>query len=606
MTLRSAAFDDIYFSPEDGLAETRHVFLDNNNLPAAWVGRPRFTVAETGFGTGLNFLAAWTLFEETAGSGQRLDFISFEKYPLAREEGLAALVRWRDVFGGRLERLRAVYPLRVPGFHRLHLTDRVGLTLIFDDVNDALPQLEVPGGVDAWFLDGFAPAKNPDMWTDTLFTGMARLSRPGTSFATFTAAGAVKRGLEAAGFAVEKRRGYGRKRDMLAGCFQGEVQRAAVLPLNGPVAIIGAGLAGAAVAYALRRAGAEPVIFDAGGQIASGASGNPSGLFNPRLSAQRTADSDFYTAGWASAVRTLAEIQARTDIGLEACGSLHLATDEDKGKKLHGAAARWGWHADHMTFCDAGDAATRCGLPVTAEGLLLPDAGVVSPARLCAAYADGVEIHLNTPIRNPERGDSGWRINGRPFAAVIFACGVAVTEFAGLEWLPVHTVRGQMTMIETNSSLRGLRTNLCFGGYLSPPQEGLHALGATFQRGDADGAVRQGDHQDNIARLAAILPGLETPRIVGGRASFRTSSHDRLPLIGMLPDRAAWESGEEKTIPGLYVSTGHGSHGIVSSLAAAELLADIITGAPRSLSRASSTCVDPARFLRRARRRGTL
>ncbi|QQG36935.1 MAG: tRNA (5-methylaminomethyl-2-thiouridine)(34)-methyltransferase MnmD [Micavibrio aeruginosavorus] len=217
--IRSVQFDDIYFSPEDGLAETEHVFLRGNNLPAAWQDRSSFTIAETGFGTGLNFLAAWKLFEETAPVAHQLDYVSFEKYPLSSEEILTALRRWQGYFGGRLEKMAALYPLRINGVHRVHLTPRTRLTLIFDDVNEALPRLIVPRGVNAWFLDGFAPAKNPQMWSDVLFDGMARLSAEGATVASFTAAGHVRRGLAAREFTVSKVRGYGRKRDMTQAVF---------------------------------------------------------------------------------------------------------------------------------------------------------------------------------------------------------------------------------------------------------------------------------------------------------------------------------------------------------------------------------------------------
>ena len=154
--MRSAQFDDIYFSAEDGLAETRHTFLQGNGLPEAWRHVRRFCICETGFGTGLNMLAAWRLFEETARPEQRLDLISIEKYPLTRDEIRTALAPW--TLQPQLDRLLAQYPIRVRSFHRLNLTPRVTLTLIFDDVLAALPQLDAQ--VDAWFLDGFAPAKN--------------------------------------------------------------------------------------------------------------------------------------------------------------------------------------------------------------------------------------------------------------------------------------------------------------------------------------------------------------------------------------------------------------------------------------------------------------
>lgn len=212
---RSKEFDDVYFSALDGLAETRHVFLQSNYLPAAWLDKKNFVICETGFGTGLNFLAAWKLFQETGNTCQHLHFISFEKFPLTAEQIDEYLEPWRDEFPDLLDALVQAYPLLMPGFHRIDFDERVSLTLIFDDVNEAIPRLDA--NVDCWFLDGFRPASNPDMWSETLFTHMARLSRDGARFATFTAAGFVKRGLKEAGFEVEKIKGFGRKREMLVG-----------------------------------------------------------------------------------------------------------------------------------------------------------------------------------------------------------------------------------------------------------------------------------------------------------------------------------------------------------------------------------------------------
>lgn len=216
---RSHEFDDVYFSADDGLAESEHVFLDGNHLPRAWMGQEHFTICETGFGTGLNFLAAWRRFEETTAPHQKLDFVSFEKFPLDAEEIAVHLQPWAAFFEGYLGRLVDLYPPLVPGFHRISLSNRVTLTLIFDDVNAAIPQVQAR--VDAWFLDGFKPSTNPDMWSDVVFEHMARLSVPGTRIATFTAAGHVRRGLGSVGFEVSKVAGFGRKRDMTVGQYTG-------------------------------------------------------------------------------------------------------------------------------------------------------------------------------------------------------------------------------------------------------------------------------------------------------------------------------------------------------------------------------------------------
>lgn len=222
---RSERFDDVYFSVEDGLAETRHVFLDGNKLRERWSDLATggvFRIGETGFGTGLNFLAAWQLWNELKPQNnlQRLEFVSVEKYPVTASYIKEVLSVWEGALPGLLERFCAVYPQVVhEGIHRLSPAADVGLTLLIGDANDLLPKFTGP--VDAWFLDGFKPATNPEMWTEIIFQNMARGSRAGTSLATFTAAGSVRRGLQAAGFAVTKVKGFGRKRDMLTGVFSG-------------------------------------------------------------------------------------------------------------------------------------------------------------------------------------------------------------------------------------------------------------------------------------------------------------------------------------------------------------------------------------------------
>ncbi len=210
---RSEMFDDVYFSVEDGLAETQHVFLDGNCLPDAWAGRDEFTICETGFGTGLNLLAVAKLWQQSLDRPTRLRYISFEKYPLERDYIAEHLARWEALS----DILAAFLPVYKEG--EFPFLEAIDVQLIFGDVNEAMPLLGAH--VDCWFLDGFKPSGNPDMWSDVVFSNMARLSSQGTTFATFTAAGFVRRGLEAHGFLVEKVRGFGRKREMIVGRYEG-------------------------------------------------------------------------------------------------------------------------------------------------------------------------------------------------------------------------------------------------------------------------------------------------------------------------------------------------------------------------------------------------
>jgi tRNA 5-methylaminomethyl-2-thiouridine biosynthesis bifunctional protein len=213
---RSKEFDDVYFSAEDGLAETCHVFLNGNGLPEAWAGADEFVIAETGFGTGLNFLAVWKLFLEHARPEQRLYFISVEKFPLKASEIDDALSHWEELSDLRAQ-LVAAYPKDPKGVFEFDFGP-VKLSVYFDDVVDGFERCDAQ--VDVWFLDGFRPASNPEMWSDAVFEQIGRLSREGTRFATFTSAGFVRRGLQAAGFDVKKIPGFGRKREMSVGVYR--------------------------------------------------------------------------------------------------------------------------------------------------------------------------------------------------------------------------------------------------------------------------------------------------------------------------------------------------------------------------------------------------
>ncbi len=560
---RSDLYNDVYFSAQGGPDETRHVFLDGNDLPHRWQGGGRHTIGETGFGTGLNFLLAWKLFDKTAAPGALLDFVSVEKHPLTPKQIREGLSPWAVELSPYLEKMLAQYPMRVPGFHRMVFDNRVALTLIFDDANQALAQIE--GSVDSWFLDGFTPSKNPAMWTQEVFDQMARLSHDQTTFSTFTAAGFVKRGLRDAGFTVEKRPGFGAKRDRLAGNYTQRHKPSS--PSPGTVAIIGAGLAGTACAHVLRQYGLNVKLYDSTG-IAAGASGNDLGLINPRLSALRTAESDFYTSAYALALRTL---QMLPNIDFEQVGALHLIMDAEKQKRLYQTQKNWAWSPEHMVLVSAQEASEIAGITLDNEALYLADSGFVSPRKLSAALAEGTdcEVRQITTLDDIEAD------------VIILANGAGAAILADL---PIHTVRGQITQIGTETTSQSLRCNLHYGGYLSAAREGRHMVGSTFQRWIDHTETMEEDNAYNLSMMTKAVPSLQANyRVMGARASLRCASKDRFPLIGVLNDS-------------VYLSVAHGSHGIVSALAGAHILADILRGGIRSQSRDTQGILSPRRF----------
>lgn len=552
MVLKSEKFDDVYFSADDGMAETEHVFIKGNDLPEAWQGVEAFTIAETGLGTGLNFLTVWKLFEETASPGQRLHFLSVEKFPLSKGDIKNALEQWGGELDPYLDRVLARYPIRVPGPHKIHITDRVTLTVWFGDVNDVLSDWTEQ--VDAWFLDGFTPAKNPEMWSDELFQSMARLSHDQTTYATFTAAGFVRRGLEGAGFSVKKVKGFGRKRDMICGRFEGEISKQEVGKPQS-VAIVGGGLAGCAMAYCLTRYGIKSTIYEAGETLASAASGGKLGMINPKLTAKPTAHSDYYAAAYAHALRVLGGLEG---VDFKVHGSLHLCTDDDKKRRFDGYTKNLGWHEDHMHY--------------EGDNLYYPNGASVSPYKLSHTLAQGTDVRLNHKIES---------LDDLKEDVIVLANGYALNDLVDDD-LPVNSVRGQVSWIKPQN---GVDQNICFGGYITPrTPEGFHVLGSSFQPWDTSVAVCDDDHADNIDRYnKATNNNLQMDDIMGGWAALRTSSKDRFPIVGQLKDN-------------IYVSIAHGSHGIISSLMAAEIIVTQLFGEAVPASRQVLKALNPKRF----------
>ena len=336
----SSHFADVYFSNENALAETRYVFLANNQLPerfAALTTDQQLVIGETGFGTGLNFLCAWQLFEQQAVTGARLHFISVEKYPLNKADLQRALALWPEL-APYAEQLLAQYVALHPGFQRLVFADgRIILTLLIGDALELLGQLDAR--VDAWFLDGFAPAKNPDMWTPELFAELARRSHPSTTLGTFTSTGYVRRRLNEAGFKMKRVPGLGKKWEVLKGAFIGSAAapekpwfaRPAQPKGERSALVIGAGLAGCATAASLAQRGWQVTLLERHPAIAQEASGNPQGVLYLKLSAHHTTLSRLIVSGYGHTRRLLERLKKHQD--WDNCGVLQLAFDDKEAQR---------------------------------------------------------------------------------------------------------------------------------------------------------------------------------------------------------------------------------------------------------------------------------
>lgn len=574
---RSGRFGDVYFSKDDGLAETRAVFLEGCGLPGAWAGRSVFTVGELGFGTGLNIVALLDLWRRERPEGARLKVFSIEGFPLTREEAARALAAWPEL-AETAAGVLAVWPAGTPGFHRLDLPQwGASIDLAVGDARWALEQWS--GAADAWFLDGFSPALNPGMWSPEIMALVAARSRPGARLATFTVAGAVRRGLAEHGFTVEKKPGHGRKRERLEARMAGETAPQRALR----VAVIGAGIAGAATARALIAEGARVTVIEAEG-VGAGASGFPASLVTPRLDA-----GDALIAGLhAQALIRAGDLYHALPDAVVAQGVLQLEQAPRDATRFDKIAAQTLWPDGAMQRLDAAACSARLGEPTTRGGLMMAQALAVRSDAILAPWLAGA-ARIDARAEKLEPTADGWRVLGQDGAilveadAVVLAAGWGAAELEAD--LPLSPVAGQADWIETGGD--SVVIPAAWGGYAAPTGRGM-LYGATHDRGVQTPAVADGASARNRAALAAALPARAAtveqapPSAHGRRVAVRATTPDRLPLCG------EWAHG-------LYVLTGMGSRGFCVAPLLGEHLAATITGRPSPLPTDMARRLDPRR-----------
>ncbi|MEN2396121.1 bifunctional tRNA (5-methylaminomethyl-2-thiouridine)(34)-methyltransferase MnmD/FAD-dependent 5-carboxymethylaminomethyl-2-thiouridine(34) oxidoreductase MnmC [Pseudomonas halotolerans] len=640
---RSRVFDDVYFSDQSGLEETRYVFLEQNDLAERFAALPddgRLVIGETGFGTGLNFLCAWQLFEQCAPIGARLHFVSVEKYPLSPEDLRRALDLWPQL-KLQADQLLVQYVAIHQGFQRLTLADgRVTLTLLIGDALEQLPQLDAQ--VDAWFLDGFAPAKNPEMWTAELFAELARLAAPGATLSTFTSTGWVRRLLNAAGFKMKRTPGIGHKWEILRGVFLGWPQltpapttvkpwyaRPAALSGERRALVIGGGLAGCASAASLAARGWQVTLLERHAGLAEEASGNPQGVLYLKLSAHGTALSQMILSGFGYTRRLLEHLQRGVD--WDGCGVLQLAFSDKEAERQAQLAEAFA--EDLLHVLDQPQAEAQSGIGLTCGGLFYPQGGWVHPPALCRWQASGlkIEVQAHHEVLELRRVDGQWQAwDGERCLAsapvVILASAAEIKRFDAAADLPLKRIRGQITRLAQTARSQALRTVVCAEGYVAPARLGEHTLGASFDFKSDDLTPTAAEHAGNLQMLEQISTDLVDrlnastldPEHLQGRAAFRCTSPDYLPIVGPLAERRAFTqaysalSKDARQVPdcpcpwleGLYINSGHGSRGLITAPLSGELIAAWLDNEPLPLPRSVAEACHPNRFALRALVRG--
>jgi tRNA 5-methylaminomethyl-2-thiouridine biosynthesis bifunctional protein len=627
----SDQFDDVYFSNVNGLEETRYVFLQQNHLPQRWAQteQQRFTIGETGFGTGLNFLAAWHWFEQFTTQNpdaplQALHFISFEKYPLSKSDLIKAHRAWPEL-AKYAQQLQQHYPIAVPECHRLILANgKVTLDLWFGDIKDCMPKVptQKEGLIDAWFLDGFAPSKNPEMWNQELFNGMAQLAKQDCTCATFTAAGFVRRGLIEAGFEMKKVKGFGTKREMIAGSMTNKqpysniAQNYAIFSPDdcSDIAIIGGGIASAALAQALAARDIKVTLYCKDENPAEQASGNRQGAVYPLLNASHDPLSRFFANAFLYA-RQFVELAAESMTFDHAwCGVTQLMWDEKSTKKLMPIADGI-FDPQLVQMLSPEQSSEKLGLPVTYSTLYYPLAGWLCPAQLTQQIFSNLvarqqlDAHYNSEIDSLHWDEQAqhWKLTSgeQEFThkVVVVASGHLFDQLAPSGDLPLAKVKGQVSHIPTTETLSQLKTVLCYDGYMTPhnPSNGQHCIGASYDRLNIDNVFDLQAQQENKYKLLHCIADQAWPNEVNvddnqARQGVRCVSRDHLPFVGNIGDlatiRGQFTANSDGTAslasplhhyPNLYAFLGLGSRGLSSAPLLGELLASIICNDPLPL-----------------------
>jgi tRNA 5-methylaminomethyl-2-thiouridine biosynthesis bifunctional protein len=568
----SAAYGDVYHSAAGGPAQARHVFLQGNSLPGRWSGRSHFVILETGFGFGLNFLATWQAWRRDPARCGRLHYVAIEKHPFTLAD--LRVLHEKYNFQDEASELHSRWPMLVPGAHRLELDGgKVVLTLFFADIGVAR---DLRLAADAFYLDGFAPAKNPDMWSPQLMRALSRLAAPGATAATWSVASAVRGALEATGFAVEKRKGFGDKKEMLVArnTRGGELFRIR----DRKATVVGAGLAGAALCERLCARGWEVELHERHAAPAQEASGNHAGTFHPIVTPD---DSLFARITRAAFLSSLKRWSSLENLRWDPCGVLQLSRDAREEASQRASIAALALPPDYAQYVTRAEASAHAGVPVAAPGLWFPEAGWIKPVSLVHALLDAcgarLRRHFNKEISSLE---------GK--GLVILANSFEAPKLHAVPHLRLRRVRGQVTHVPAGE-IEAPRVVVLRGGMVLPPVEGICVVGASYDIDDEDPSPRAESDAGNLERLARMLSVEAKISKVENRVAFRAVTPDRLPVVGKLDD-------------GIYGAFAYGSRGLIWAALAAELIASELEGEPLPIEGKLADAMHPLRFAKREAR----
>ena len=595
----SKQFGDVYFSKDNGLLETRHVFLNGNDLTerlSQLHDYQYFCVGETGFGTGLNILTLWQLWQQVRlDNHSHLHVVSVEKFPLNKADLIRALNVWTEL-KPLAEKLIQQYPLPIAGCHRLSFPEeRFSIDLWLGDAQDIFPTIPKTQTVNAWFLDGFAPSCNPDMWQANVLDHMVRLSDFGTTFASFSVAGIIKRGLKQHGIQISRPRGFGHKREMLKAIWldtsQTETQsQDSETTIAAPpksetskqrkIAIIGAGIAGLSSAWAFAQRGHQVTIYEQNEPL-SGASGNPLALLNPKLCPIEQAHEHLMTLSWQHALNFYPQFKAFRSIQVQQIA-------------LKNADELSGLVEQYPENVLTANTTLECFPETEFPSLTLHQAGAVSPHQLRDEILQHANIRIEkVKISRLESTDSQVTLwQDQQIIAItdhaIVCCAKQSAEL--FENYPVlKPIRGQVSWVENSQRPLALDQAYSYGGYCMQLDTAQLILGASFYPNRDDAEVLTEDHVHNYELIHNVFPkyaqGLPSVDTWQGRASVRAQSLDYLPLVGKIQNFGQ-----------IYTFAGLGSKGFLFAPLCSEILAALILGELCPVPQSLLDKLNPQRF----------
>ena len=633
----SATYQDVYHSAQDAAGESANVFLAGNQLENRWrlphSGQESFVIAELGFGAALNFMLTWQLWRqcERHESWKTLYYVAYERFPLSVQQLNRVHGMWPDL-GELSHALLTEYQPDCTGSHRHKLGEDVVLDLI---IGDACSELELrheqDRKVDAWFLDGFSPHRNPELWSGKLFQLLATHSHEHTTLATYSSAGEVRRGLSRVGFNVTKAAGFGSKRHMLlASGLSIETSPAQTestrrqkpwfqLPPSpshkNKALIIGAGLAGCHTANALARRGWQVKVLESNDNLQQGISGIPQLALRCRLFRQADPQARLFLESFIYASSLLRTLQIQEDCGWHETGLLQFFDALNKRNPLDGESTER-LYPESIVCVES--SYSLCGETEARSGLWFKHGGWVDAKKLYSRLLAHPQIDLSMGccVSGIRQQDGCWEVLAGDSVVdtaevVVLACGAGVRNFVQTSSLPLELSQGRCTLVESQPPFDQLEVVACGSRTLFPPLNGVQTIAASYGRPD-HGISATDEDRENLQGLADFLTHSCTmPRVTGSAGGTRVNTRDRLPMIGPVADldamaeqyaelsRNAGSSLQAagKYLPGLYLSVGHGSNGLATCSHGGEYLASLINGDSLPINRESIDALNPCRFL---------